>query len=132
MPRSVIAKLFYGSLIAIGAAIIVFVVAAAIAFNGSSLIMDGPDVVGVRSPWAWTAAVVAVVATLVLIAASIAQFVAWIGMLIESAPLPSKTWFVVLLVTGLLGFGLVAMLVYLLAVPAPATEAADPLAPSST
>ena len=132
MPRSVIAKLFYGSLIAIGAAIIVFVVAAAIAFNGSSLIMDGPDVVGVRSPWGWTAAVVAVVATLVLIAASIAQFVAWIGMLIESAPLPSKTWFVVLLVTGLLGFGLVAMLVYLLAVPAPGTETAGTRAPSAS
>lgn len=132
MPRSVIAKLFYGSLIAIGAAIIVLVVAAAIAFNGSSLIMDGPDVVGVRSPWGWTAAVVAVVATLVLTAASIAQFVAWIGMLIESAPLQSKTWFVVLLVTGLLGFGLVAMLVYLLAVPAPATEVAGPQAPSSS
>lgn len=117
MPRSVIARLFYGSLIAIGAAIIPLVVAGAIALSGSSLVMNGPDVVGVRSPSGWIAAVFAVVAGLVLIGASIAQFVAWIGMLIESAPFENKTWFVVLLVTGLLGFGLITMLVYILAVP---------------
>ncbi len=68
----------------------------------------------------------AVIAALVLIVASIAQFVAWIGMLLESAPLQSKAWFVVLLVMGLLGFGLVTMLVYILAVPAPVTAPAGP------
>ncbi|MES1212418.1 MAG: hypothetical protein ABUT11_02610 [Leifsonia sp.] len=46
-----------------------------------------------------------------------APLVAWIGALIDTAPLENKAWFVILLVGGLLGFGLIAMLVYLLAEP---------------
>jgi hypothetical protein len=132
MSRSVIAKLFYGSLIAFVAAILVIVVAAAILLSSSSLVMDGPDVVGVRSPYGWPVAVFAVFAVLaafVIIGASVAQFVAWIGMLLESAPLENKTWFVVLLVAGLLGFGLITMLVYLLAAPDPG-RVAVPAAPA--
>jgi len=119
MPRSVIAKLFYGSLIAIAAGVILVAVAGAIAVGSSSLTMNGQDVVGVQAPFGWAIVVTAILAALVFLAASIAQLAAWIGALIATAPIENKAWFVILLVAGLLGFGLIAMLVYLLAEPAP-------------
>lgn len=126
MSRSLIARLFYGSLIAIVGAIILVAIAVALAFGSSSLVMDGPDVVGIQSAFGWGMFAVAVVASLVIVVACIAQLVAWIGALIESAALESKTWFVVLLVAGLFGFGLIAILVYLLAEPGP-PRAAPPV-----
>jgi hypothetical protein len=54
---------------------------------------------------------------LVTIGGGIGQFVAWIGAVINTSRLDEKTWFIVLLVLGLLSFGLVAMLVYVLAGP---------------
>lgn len=114
MTKSVIAKLFYGSLIAIAVAVALLGVALAIAFASSSFVMDGPDVVGIQSGFGWAMVAVAVVTSLVIVAGSIAQLVAWIGALIRTAALESKTWFVVLLLSGVLGFSLIAMLVYLL------------------
>jgi hypothetical protein len=40
---------------------------------------------------------------LLLLLAAVAHFVAWIGAVLNTAQLPDKTWFVVLLVVGLLG-----------------------------
>ena len=54
---------------------------------------------------------------LAMIGAVIGQFVAWIGALINTSQLQDKTWFVVLLVCGLLSFGFVAMVIYLVAGP---------------
>ena len=119
MSRSVVAKLFYGSLIAIVGAVILIIIAGALALSSSSLRMDGPDVVGIGSAFGWTMLALAVLAGFVIVVASIAQFVAWIGALIESTALESKTWFVVLLVIGLMGFGTIVVLVYLLAEPGP-------------
>ena len=42
---------------------------------------------------------------------------AWIGAVVNTSRLEDKTWFVVLLVLGLLSFGFIAMLVYILAGP---------------
>ena len=64
---------------------------------------------------------------LAIIGGSLGQFVAWIGAVVNTARLDDKTWFVVLLVLGLLSFGFIAMLVYVLAGPdgtAPAPAAA--------
>ncbi|MDF1479337.1 hypothetical protein PYV02_09615 [Leifsonia sp. H3M29-4] len=117
MSRSVIAKLFYGSLIAFAVVIVLVGVVIGLAISTRSLMMDGRDVVGV-SPSGWWIVAVAVVMLLLIVGASIAQLVAWIGALIESATLENMTWFVVVLVGGILGFGVIVMLIYLLAVPA--------------
>ena len=53
---------------------------------------------------------------LVLIGA-IGQFVAWIGALVNTSKLVDKTWFILLLVLGLLSVGFIAMLVYVIAGP---------------
>ena len=54
---------------------------------------------------------------LIVIAGGVAQFVAWIGALMNTSRLEDKTWFILLLVLGLLSFGLIAMLVYVVAGP---------------
>ena len=90
------------------------VAAIALAFSSGSLAMDGPDVVGIRSAFGWGMVVVAASTILIIVGASIAQLVAWIGALLNTAPLEDKTWFVILLVAGVLGFGPLAMLIYLL------------------
>jgi hypothetical protein len=52
-----------------------------------------------------------------MVIGSIAGLVAWIGALINTAQLDDKAWFVVLLVLGLLSFGFVAMIAYVIAGP---------------
>ena len=54
--------------------------------------------------------------TLVL-AAAVGQLVAWVGAVLNTAQLEDKTWFLVLLVSGLLSVGFVAMIAYLVAGP---------------
>jgi len=94
-------------------------VAGGLAIANSSLVKNGPDVTGIHATaLGWVMIGLAGVAILVLIAAAITQFVAWIGAVINTAQLPDKTWFIVLLVTGLLSFGFIAMIVYLIAGPA--------------
>ena len=56
-------------------------------------------------------------AVLTMFGALVAQFVAWIGAVLNTAQLHDNTWFVVLLVAGLLSFGFIAMLIYIIAGP---------------
>jgi hypothetical protein len=51
-------------------------------------------------------------------AAAIVGMVARVGALLSTAQLDDKTWFIVLLVLGLLSSGLVAMIAYVIAGPA--------------
>ncbi|MFN2583086.1 MAG: hypothetical protein ABR498_10140 [Candidatus Dormibacteria bacterium] len=73
-----------------------------------------------------------------ILAGGIAQFVAWVGAMINTARSHDKTWFILLLVLGLLGFQFVMMIVYLIAgpdVPKPlpyAWTAPPPLPPPAT
>ena len=107
-----------GSLVALAAGFVLLVVAGGLAYAQGSLVMDGPDVVGVRStPFGWSMVALAALGVVTMIGAMIAQFVAWIGAVINTAQLPDKTWFVVLLVLGLLSFGFIAMVIYLIAGP---------------
>ena len=48
---------------------------------------------------------------------ALAGLVAWIGAVLNTAQLEDKTWFIVLLVLGLLSFGFVAMIAYVIAGP---------------
>lgn len=47
----------------------------------------------------------------------IGGMVSWIGALLNTSQLTDKTWFVILLVLGLLSFGLVAMIAYVIGGP---------------
>ena len=118
MSRSMVLRWFFGSLIGLAGGLVLLLVSGAVALANDVFIMRGPDVVGIRSgALAWTLAGLVVLALLVLMAAAIAMFVSWIGAVLNTAGLPSKTWFVVLLVVGLLGFVFVAALAYVIAGP---------------
>jgi hypothetical protein len=47
----------------------------------------------------------------------IVQFVAWVGALVNSYQLQDKMWFLLTLLLGLMGFGLIVMIVYIIAAP---------------
>jgi hypothetical protein len=118
MTRTTITRLFFGSLLALVVGLVLCGVAAALAFGTDVLIMDGPDVVGIQSG-AMASVLVALVglAILLMSAAAVAIFIAWIGAIVNTADLPSKTWLVVELVLGLLGFAFVAVLAYVIGKP---------------
>jgi hypothetical protein len=81
-------------------------------------IVSGSEVTDFHlSPAAASTFWIAAIGGLLIVGGSIGQFVAWIGAMVNTARLPDKTWFVILLVTGLLSFGFIAMLVYVLAGP---------------
>jgi hypothetical protein len=118
VDKHLVTRLFVGSLVAIAGGLVLLGVTGGLAWANGAFVMDGPDVVGVRStPGGWLLITLAALGALILIGAAIVQFVAWIGAVINASQLPDKTWFVVLLVTGLLSFGLIGMIIYLIAAP---------------
>jgi hypothetical protein len=118
MGKPTIAKLFFGSLIAIIGGIVLLGAGAIWAFASGVLVMNGPDVVGVEpSALGWSVVGALVVGVIAILGGAIGQFVAWIGAVLNTSHLEDKTWFVLLLVLGLVSFGFVAMLVYVLAGP---------------
>ena len=86
---------------------------------GVGHIRDGrPDVTGFQlSSSAPAAFGLAFIGLLGIIGGAIGQFAAWIGAVVNTARLEDKTWFVVLLVLGLLSFGFIAMVVFILVGP---------------
>lgn len=99
--KRTITRLFVGGIVAFGAGL-VLVLAAVWAAFASSL--------------ALTVALV-VVGALAMLAGAVAAVVSWIGALLNTARLEDKAWFVSLLVLGLFGVGVVAMVAYVLAGP---------------
>ena len=66
---------------------------------------------------AWTALGLVIVRSLAILGGTIAAVVSWIGALLNTWQLEDKLWFVSLLALGLLGFGVVAMIAYVVAGP---------------
>jgi small-conductance mechanosensitive channel len=118
MSKPLINRIFVGSLAAIIAGILLALVTVAAVLCTGTWTFSGSDVTAFEpaSAVGWTFGF-AIVGGLLFIAGWLGQFVAWIGALVNTARLADKTWFVVLLVTGLLSFGFIAMLVYVLAGP---------------
>lgn len=128
MSKATITKFFVGGIIAVIAGVFLEIGVGLAALAGTVVVVEGQDVT-VSTPMTldWTAVVVAMLGVMAILGGAIAGFVAWIGALVNTATLDDKLWFVVLLVTGLLSFGFVAMLIYVIAGPdstqgAPRTE----------
>lgn len=118
MTKPMVTKIFMGSLIAIAAGVFLMAVGFLIALASGTFVMEGPDLTGFQLSASTPAAlVIAFIGLMAVIAGGIGQFVAWLGAVINTARLDDKTWFIVLLVLGLLSFGFVAMIVYVLAGP---------------
>jgi hypothetical protein len=118
MSKSTVTKTFAGSLVAIVAGLFVVAVAIVIALATGTFEMTGSDVTGFHlSASAPAALALGFIGVLAIVGGAIGQFIAWIGAVVNTSRLDDKTWFVVLLVLGLLSFGFIAMLVYVLAGP---------------
>jgi hypothetical protein len=118
MTKSTVTRLFVGGIVAVVAGLFLLVASALIALFSGAFVVEGADVVGINAtPQAWAFVLLGLIGVLALIGGSIVGLVAWIGALLNTAQLPDKTWFVLLLVLGLLSFGLVAMLAYVIAGP---------------
>jgi hypothetical protein len=118
MTKSLVVKLFWGSLIGLVAGFILMGITFALAISNDIFIMSGPDVTGIKSgilPWILLGLMG--LAMLLLLFAAVTHFVAWIGAVLNTAQLPDKTWFVVLLVVGLLGLVFIATVAYVIAGP---------------
>jgi len=118
MSKSTVTKLFLGSVIAVIAGIVLGFAAVWYAYLNDAFVMSGPDVVGIQAtPGAWGMVGLAFVAGLAIVGGFIGGLVSWIGALLNTAQVEDKTWFILLLVLGLLSFGLVAMIAYVIGGP---------------
>jgi len=118
MSKKLVVRFFVWSLLGLAASTAMIIAAVAVAVLSDALILRGNDVVGIhRNASVIAAVVMASLGLFVLVAAGVGQFVAWIGAVLNTYELPDKTWFVILLVTGLLSIGFVATLVYVLIGP---------------
>jgi len=129
MTKSTVTRLFVGGVVAITAGLVLALAAVVAALAGGGIVIGGPAVVELNGgPFAWTL-VGLVIAAVAITGGAIAGLVSWIGALLNTAQLEDKTWFVLLLVLGLMSFGFFAMLAYVFAGP----EGLKPsVAPSGT
>jgi hypothetical protein len=118
MSKTTVTRLFIGSGIAIIAGAIAGVLAVALALANDVFMTSGSDVVGVRaSALAWSLLGLGIAGGLAFVAGLIGGLVSWIGALLNTWQLESKTWFAVLLLLGIFNFGFFAMIAYLVAGP---------------
>ena len=118
MTKSTVTRTFVGSLIAIVGGVVLMAIGLIVALATSTFEMTGPDVTGVHLSASAPAALgLACIGIVAIVGGGIGQLVAWIGALVNTVRLEDKSWFVVLLVLGLLSFGFIPMIVYVLAGP---------------
>jgi hypothetical protein len=67
--------------------------------------------------WFWSLVAITIAGGIVALAGGIATFVAWIGAMANAYQLADKMWFLLTLLLGLVGFGLVVMILYVLLAP---------------
>jgi hypothetical protein len=131
MSKATVTRLFIGGVIAFAAGAILTIAAVWLAIANDVFVMAGPDVVGIRgSALAWSLLGIGIVGGLAIMGGLISGLVAWIGALLNTWQLESRTWFAVLLLLGIFNFGFVAMIAYLIAGPDSKAAAAAHTAPA--
>jgi hypothetical protein len=132
VSKATVTRLFIGSAIAAIAGAILTISAVWIAIANDVFVMSGQDIVGIQGgTLAWLLLGLGVVGGLAFTGAMIGGLVSWIGALLNTSQLETKTWFLVLLLLGIFSFGLIAMIAYLIAGPDGTLEAAPRTAPAS-
>jgi len=125
MSKSTVTKLFIGSGIAIIAGAVLFVAAIWLAIADNAFVMNGSDIVGLRgNALAWSSLGLAILGSLAVIGGFVGGLVSWIGALLNTWQLPSKAWFVAVLLLGIFNLGFFAMIGYLIAGPDGTTTSA--------
>jgi hypothetical protein len=117
MSKSSITRLFAAAIAAVVLGLTIGIVGVVAALANGAVVIRGSEVVTLNGgPFAWAIAAL-IVASLVLAAGTLAAIASWVGALLNTSRLDDKTWFVLLLVTGLVSLGWVAMVAYIFAGP---------------
>lgn len=118
MSKENVTRLFAGAIVVVGVGLVLGVAALSAALASDAINIGGGDVIDVNGgSGAWTALGLVIVGSLVIFIGTVAAVVSWIGALLNTWQLENKTWFASLLALGLLGFGVVAMIAYVVAGP---------------
>jgi hypothetical protein len=118
MSKATVKRLFIGSVLAAGAGTIVAILAVWAAIANDVFVMNGPDIAAIQgSLLAWVLLGFGVVGGLAVAGGLIGGLVSWIGALLNTSQLESKTWFLALLLLGIFNFGFFAMIAYLIVGP---------------
>lgn len=141
MTKSTITKTWIAGLIVIVAGLLVGGISLGLmlAYGGTfqpAQSGTGQDFVPSMDGTFWTTVSFMILGFTAAAAGGLVQVVAWIGALVNTYPLQDKTWFVVLLVGGLLSFafgmvGFAVMVAYLIAGP-DGTATQEPRIPTAT
>jgi hypothetical protein len=131
MSKTTVTRLFIGGGIALIAGAILAVAAVWIAITNGTFVMNGDEIVGLKgSAVGWSMLGLGVVGVVAIMGGLVAGLVAWIGALLNTWQLHSRTWFAVLLLLGIFNFGFFAMIAYLVAGPDSSTPTVRNGAPS--
>ena len=118
MSKKSVSRLFVGAIVAIGAGLVLGFAALWAAWASDAIDLGGSDVIDVNGgSGAWTALGLVIVGSLAILGGTTAAVVSWISALLNTWQLEDKMWFASLLALGLLGFGVVAMIAYVVAGP---------------
>jgi hypothetical protein len=133
MRKATITRLWLGGIVAIALGLIAAGAAAGAILCSAGTFTTGPNgelstFIARQDGYFWSWIAVAAFGGIVAAIGALAQFVAWIGAIANAYRLTDKMWFLLTLLLGLVGFGLVVMIVYLLLAP-DSTEGAGGHAP---
>jgi hypothetical protein len=117
VSKPTITLLFAAAIAAVVAGMVIRIAAMLTGLTNGAVALGGPQGVTLNAEaLAWTVATL-VLASLVIGAGVLAAIAAWVGALVSSFRLEDKSWFVVLLVLGLVSLGWLALLAYVFAGP---------------
>jgi hypothetical protein len=127
MTKSMITKVWIGGLAVFAAGIVVAIVGVflMLGYGGTFTQVAGTNnynFVPNMNGFFWVTVGLIIAGGVIGLIGSIVQFAAWIGALVNSYGVPEKTWFLVLLLGGLLSLffapiGFAAMIAYVIAAP---------------
>jgi hypothetical protein len=118
MSKKNITRLFVAAVVAVGAGLVLGFAALGTALATDAIDFGGSNVIDVNGgSGAWTALGLVIVGSLVILGGTVAAVVSWLGALLNTWQLEDKMWFWSLLALGLLGFGVVGMIAYVVAGP---------------
>ena len=118
MSKRSVTRLFLAATAAFGVGVVLGFASLWAALASDAINLGGSHYIDVNGgSGAWTALSLVVVGSLVILAGTVAAVLSWIGALLNTWHLEDKVWFGSLLALGLLGFGVVAMIAYVVAGP---------------
>jgi hypothetical protein len=118
MSKKNVSRLFVAAIVAVGAGLVLGFAALWAALASDAIDIGGGEVIDVNGgSGAWIALGLLIVGALTILGGTVAAVVSWIAALLDTWQLQDKMWFASLLALGLLGFGVVAMIAYVIAGP---------------